>query len=187
MNKNYYGKLLSSPLQNFKAKKNLDLLVHTYFLSLAHSDTSGYNVCPLANRVTREEKHPEKSNCSAVCVAENGKGKFPNVKKARIRKTKMFFENKKLLKYKTIWYAGKMSEEELEEHGWEQFKIKLIKGYEPKIETYLQGDDDLIEANQKLEYQKIKVEFLESIIKSLNTRGYNIKSAIDFLRFTMGQ
>ena len=94
MNKNYYGKLLSSPLQNFKAKKNLDLLVHTYFLSLAHSDTSGYNVCPLANRVTREEKHPEKSNCSAVCVAENGKGKFPNVKKARIRKTKMFFENR---------------------------------------------------------------------------------------------
>ena len=100
---------------------------------------------------------------------------------------KLFFENKKLLKYKTIWYAGKMSEEELEAHGWEQFKIKLIKGYEPKIETYLQGDDDLIEANQKLEYQKIKVEFLESIIKSLNTRGYNIKSAIDFLRFTMGQ
>ena len=39
---------------------------------------------------------------------------------------KLFFENKKLLKYKTIWYAGKMSEEELEEHGWEQFKIKLI-------------------------------------------------------------
>ena len=74
MNKNYYGKLLSSPLQNFKAKKNLDLLVHTYFLSLAHSDTSGYNVCPLANSVTREETHPEKSNCSAVCVAENGKG-----------------------------------------------------------------------------------------------------------------
>ena len=100
---------------------------------------------------------------------------------------KLFFENKKLLKFKTIWYAGKMSEEELEEQGWEQFKIKLIKGYEPKIETYLQGDDDLIEANQKLEYQKIKVEFLESIIKSLNTRGYNIKSAIDFLRFTKGQ
>ena len=100
---------------------------------------------------------------------------------------KFFYDKRRLLKYKTIWYAGKMSEEELEEHGWEQFKVKLIKGYEPKIETYLQGDDDLIEANQKLEYQKIKVEFLESIIKSLNTRGYNIKSAIDFLRFTMGQ
>jgi|TARA_B100000809_G_scaffold148340_1_gene145790 hypothetical protein len=100
---------------------------------------------------------------------------------------KFFYDKRRLLKYKTIWYAGKMSEEELEEHGWEQFKVKLIKGYEPKIETYLNGDEDLIESDQRLEYQKIKVEFLESIIKSLNTRGYNIKSAIDFLRFTMGQ
>jgi hypothetical protein len=104
-----------------------------------------------------------------------------------LTKKKFFYDKKRLLKYKTIWYAGKMSEEELEEHGWEQFKVKLIKGYEPKIETYLNGDEDLIESDQRLEYQKIKVEFLESIIKSLNTRGYNIKSAIDFLRFTMGQ
>ena len=99
---------------------------------------------------------------------------------------KFFYDKRRLLKYKTIWYAGKMSEEELEEHGWEQFKVKLIKGYEPKIETYLNGDEDLIESDQRLEYQKIKVEFLESIIKSLNTRGYNIRSAIDFLKFTMG-
>ena len=104
-----------------------------------------------------------------------------------LQQRKYFYEKKKLLKLKTIYYAGKMSQDELEELGWEPFMYKIIKGYEPKIETYLQGDDDLIEANQKLEYQKIKVEFLESIIKSLNTRGYNIKSAIDFLRFTMGQ
>jgi len=99
---------------------------------------------------------------------------------------RLFFANKKLIKHKTIWYAGKMSEEELEELGWEQFKIKLIKGYEPKIETYLAGDNDLIKADEKLDYIKQKVDFLESIIKSLNTRGYNIRSAIDFLKFTMG-
>jgi hypothetical protein len=40
--------------------------------------------------------------------------------------------------------------------------------------------------DEKYEYTKLKVEFLESIIKSLNTRGYNIRSAIDFLKFTMG-
>ena len=80
-----------------------------------------------------------------------------------------------------------MSQEELEKLGWEPFMFKIIKGYEPKIETYLAGDEDLIKADEKLEYTKLKVEFLESIIKSLNTRGYNIKSAIDFLRFTMGQ
>jgi hypothetical protein len=79
-----------------------------------------------------------------------------------------------------------MSQEELEKLGWEPFMFKIIKGYEPKIETYLAGDEDLIKADEKLEYTKLKVEFLESIIKSLNTRGYNIRSAIDFLKFTMG-
>ena len=79
-----------------------------------------------------------------------------------------------------------MSQDELEELGWEPFMYKIIKGYEPKIETYLAGDNDLIKADEKLDYIKQKVDFLESIIKSLNTRGYNIRSAIDFLRFTMG-
>ena len=73
-----------------------------------------------------------------------------------------------------------------EKLGWEPFMFKIIKGYEPKIETYLAGDEDLIKADEKYEYTKLKVEFLESIIKSLNTRGYNIRSAIDFLKFTMG-
>jgi hypothetical protein len=99
---------------------------------------------------------------------------------------KLFYEKKKLLKIKTIYYAGKMSQVELEELGWEPFMFKIIKGYEPKIETYLAGDDDLIKTDEKYEYTKLKVEFLESIIKSLNTRGYNIRSAIDFLKFTMG-
>ena len=103
-----------------------------------------------------------------------------------LQQKKLFYEKKKLLKIKTIYYAGKMSQEELEKLGWEPFMFKIIKGYEPKIETYIAGDEDLIKADEKLEYTKLKVEFLESIIKSLNTRGYNIRSAIDFLKFTMG-
>ena len=87
-------KLLSDPITNYKAKKNMKLGVDTYFLSLAHSDTSGYNVCPRANRVTKGEDNPLKSSCSSVCVANNGNGSFPVVKKARIRKTKMYFENR---------------------------------------------------------------------------------------------
>ena len=103
-----------------------------------------------------------------------------------LQQKKLFYEKKKLLKIKTIYYAGKMSQEELEKLGWEPFMFKIIKGYEPKIETYLAGDDDLIKTDEKYEYTKLKVEFLESIIKSLNTTGYNIRSAIDFLKFTMG-
>jgi len=85
--------LLSDPVTNYKASKNLKLNVDSYFLSLAHSDTSGFNVCPLANQINKNEQNKNKSNCSSVCVAKNGNGNRPNVKNARIRKTKLFFEN----------------------------------------------------------------------------------------------
>ena len=52
-----------------------------------------------------------------------------------LQQRKYFYEKKKLLKLKTIYYAGKMSQDELEELGWEPFMYKIIKGYEPKIET----------------------------------------------------
>ena len=86
--------LISPPIYNYKASKNLKLNVHTYFLSLAHSDTSGYNVCPKAQRLSINENNKNKSNCSYVCVAKNGKGNIPVVKNARIRKTKLFFEDR---------------------------------------------------------------------------------------------
>ena len=88
-------KLLSNPITNYKAKKNLSLKVDTYFLSLAQSDLSGYNVCPMANKAIAKENNPNKSNCSAVCVGGNGKAQqFPKIMEARIKKTKRFFEDR---------------------------------------------------------------------------------------------
>ena len=94
MTKHYKGILLSPPNTNYKAKKNLGLNVHTYFLSLAPSDISGFNVCPIANKITENEQSENKSNCSSVCVAFNGNGNYPNVIKSRINKTKRFFQDR---------------------------------------------------------------------------------------------
>lgn len=94
MTKHYKGTLLSPPNTNYKAKKNLGLNVHTYFLSLAPSDISGFNVCPIANRISKNEQNENKSNCSSVCVAFNGNGNYPNVIKSRINKTKKFFQDR---------------------------------------------------------------------------------------------
>jgi len=89
------GKLLSDPLTNYKAKKNKKLQVDTYFLSLAQSDLSGYNTCPMANKFIAKENNPKKANCSAVCVGSRGNAQiFPDVREARIKKTKRFFEDR---------------------------------------------------------------------------------------------
>ena len=51
---------------------------------------------------------------------------------------------------------------------------------------FIESDKDVLELTEKISYQKEKIEFLESIIKSLNTRGFQIKNAIEWKRFTMG-
>ena len=54
------------------------------------------------------------------------------------------------------------------------------------IPMYMDADKEIIDLSLKIGLQQEKVEFLESIIKSLNNRGYNIKAAIDWQRFING-
>ena len=90
-------KLLSKPTTNYKANKNITIGYNTYYLSLAHSDISGYNVCAYANKLKAKENNKNKSFCSSVCVGYNGFASiYKNVMKARIRKTKLYFENREL-------------------------------------------------------------------------------------------
>ena len=84
-----------------------------------------------------------------------------------LQQKKFYYEKKRLLKLKTIYYAGKMSQEELEDLGWEPFMFKIIKGYEPRIETYLAGDNDLIKASDKIVDKSLKFNKTDDIINYL--------------------
>jgi hypothetical protein len=55
-----------------------------------------------------------------------------------------------------------------------------------EIPSYMEADKEIIELSLKIGYQQEKVDLLESIIKSFQYRGYNIKSAIEWHKFTMG-
>jgi hypothetical protein len=55
-----------------------------------------------------------------------------------------------------------------------------------EIPAYMEADKEIIDLSLKIGYQQEKVDLLESIIKSFQYRGYNIKSAIDWHKFTMG-
>ena len=54
------------------------------------------------------------------------------------------------------------------------------------IQEYIDADDDIIELKKKTALQEEKVEYLEAIVKGLSNRGYLIKNAIDWKRFTEG-
>ena len=67
-----------------------------------------------------------------------------------------------------------------EEKGWEPFQLKILKS---DIGLYIDRNQDWVDSQLKTAMQKEKVEFLESIIKSLNGRGFNINAAINWEKF----
>jgi hypothetical protein len=69
---------------NAKTVKGEKLGFYTGILYLAPSDLSGYQVCPMAKL----------AQCEAACLYTAGRGAFNSIQKARIAKTKSFFEDR---------------------------------------------------------------------------------------------
>ena len=101
----------------------------------------------------------------------------------RLRLRTMKFDHSKLLKVKREYFSGRMDETELEAYDWEPFQYKLLKA---DVQEYIDADDDIIEGKKKISLQEEKVDYLEAIVKGLSNRGYLIKNAIDWKRFTEG-
>lgn len=73
---------------------------------------------------------------------------------------------------------------ETQEKGWQLPPIgKILKA---DASNYVDADSDIINLSLKIGIQHEKIELLESIIKSLMNRGFQIKNAIDFAKFQSG-
>ena len=90
----------------------------------------------------------------------------------------------KLRRFKWRYYRGELSEKELKELGWEQYLgAKPLKN---EMEEQLEGDFDLIKKKDKVVYYETVVNFLEYVVRSINSRGWDIKNAIEWHKFTNG-
>lgn len=54
------------------------------------------------------------------------------------------------------------------------------------VNNYIEADQEVINLTLKIGIQLEKIELLESIIKSLTNRGFNIKAAIEWEKFKVG-
>ena len=98
-----------------------------------------------------------------------------------LRTIERSLNNLKRIKYE--YYNGTISQDELESQGWEPNPLKILKS---DIPMYIDADKEVQELQARMDLQSDKVEFVESIIKSLPARGYQIKAAIDWERFKVG-
>ena len=54
------------------------------------------------------------------------------------------------------------------------------------LQKYLDADDKLSQISLKVDYYDVTLNYLESILKVIQNRTYQIKNAIDFLKFQAG-
>ena len=96
---------------------------------------------------------------------------------------KLETDKRELTRDKWEYYTGKMSQEELDKRGWQPFQLKVLK---QDLDRYLYSDSDVTLLMDKITLQKEKVDYLASIVKSMSGRGWEIKNAIEWRKFTSG-
>lgn len=102
--------------------------------------------------------------------------------KLNLRKAESDYNNLRRMKFR--YYRGEMTKAELEEAGWDQWQgVKPLKN---EMDEFLLCDADLNRITDKLEYHKTVLYFLEQVIRSLNSRTWDIKNSIEWTKFTNG-
>jgi len=89
-----------------------------------------------------------------------------------------------ILKHKKYeYFNGTISQEALNSEGWEPNQLKILKS---DIPLYIDSDSDIQKLQARIDMQNEKVELVESIIKNLPARGYQINAAISWEKFKVG-
>lgn len=92
-------------------------------------------------------------------------------------------ERKIKRKNKWLYYTGKMSEEQLRFFGWEPFDLTILK---TDVDRFIDADDEMIKLSAKITLQQEVVNYLEHVVKIISNRQWNIRAALDWIKFAQG-
>ena len=101
----------------------------------------------------------------------------------KLKLEQLFSERKIKRRDKWLYYTGKMSEEQLRFHGWEPFDLSILK---TDVDRFIDADEDIIRLSAKIVLQEEVVTYLESVVKVISNRQWNIRAALDWIKFTQG-
>ena len=63
------------------------------------------------------------------------------------------------------------------------FNLKILR---QDVDKYIDSDEEVIKAKQKVDYLNVVVDFLDRSIRQISNRTFTIKNAIDWRKFTSG-
>ena len=101
----------------------------------------------------------------------------------KIKLRKLQLNLAKISKMKSDYYSGRMSQEELDRLEWQPFLVKVLKG---EVNSYIESDDDIIKLKETIALMEEKINYIDSVIRMINNSGFQIKSAIDWIKYKDG-
>jgi len=94
------------------------------------------------------------------------------------------FEYSKLRRVKEEYYNGSLSQEELNQYGWEPFLLSVRT--KNGVDKYIDSDEELIKLLKRKMMIEETVFLCESIIKELNSRTFQLRDYISWEKFIGG-
>ena len=102
---------------------------------------------------------------------------------SKLELEKLEFQEKILKRNKWLYYTGKLGDDDMKRLNWEPFDYTILK---TDIPMFLDSDEDMQKIRAKISLQKSLVDYLEEVVKIVSSRQWNIKSAIEWIKFTQG-
>ena len=87
---------------------------------------------------------------------------------------------KQLKKEKWQYYTGKADPEVYID---KPFDHKVLR---QDVDKYMDSDEDLIKVLNKIDYFQVMLNYLDSILKTINNRTFQIKNSIEWQKFIRG-
>ena len=63
------------------------------------------------------------------------------------------------------------------------FDLKVLK---TDLSIYIESDEDIIKIEHKIAYLETVVKYLDGVLRSISSRGWDIKNAISWRQFESG-
>lgn len=178
----YLGSVASSS----KIAKGLKFNERTYILYLAPASVSGYNTCPMST-----------NECREACLAESGHNRIDvkenRINKSRIKKTKLFFEERNFF---MAWLVAEITKAYTEaiKDGY-RFSVRLNGTSDIDPTTFKYNGKNILEIFPNVsfyDYTKVSKRFrlLEKYPNydlTYSFSGYNLTECIELLETKRGR
>ena len=103
---------------------------------------------------------------------------------SKLQLRKAIADLKRLESVKSDYYRGELSREELDSLGWEPWRKNAV--LRSDMRDQLDSDPDIIKQQDKVYYLETTVDFLDRVLRSLNSRGWDIKNAVEWNKLQSG-